>query len=358
VFRNARAARIGRTYRRPVRSAETAGVATWTDPAWRKDAVAWADEQLSAVGLRRDGEAEQPHVYPWSTALRLPLPAGGAVWLKSVGPGSAHEPPLSVALAGWAPDAVPVPLAVDADRRLMLLPDGGATMRDAGRATVAAWETMLRSYALLQLELAPHADEMIALGVPDHRPERLPGLVTDLLADDEAQLVGREGGLAPEVRRRITADLGRYAELCARLAGGGVPPTLQHDDLHDGNVFVSRGRHRFFDWGDASVGHPFLSLLVALRFAARTLDLPNGDPALLRLRDSYLEVWQAFGSPQELREQCTVALRVGPLQRALSWRRILRGVHPAELPEWQAAVPGWTAEHLEPSTLDPVGRRD
>jgi hypothetical protein len=341
-----------------VRSAETAGAATWTDPVWRKGALDWADEQLAAVGSVRDGEAAQPHVYPWSTALRLPV-GEGAVWLKSVGPASAHEPPLSVALGRWVPETVLVPLAADVDRRLMLLPDGGRTLRAAGGAQfVEAWESMLRSYARLQLELAPRAGEMLRLGVPDHRADRLPELVTDLLADDDALMTGRPGGLEPGVRQRIVADLGQYAELCGRLADGGLPATLQHDDLHDANVFVSGNRHRFFDWGDASVGHPFLSLLVALRVAARALELPYGSPVLLRLRDGYLDVWRAYGTPQELREQCALALRVGPLQRALTWRRILRGVHEADRGEWQDIVPGWTAEHLQPSTLVPAGRRD
>ena len=85
---------------------------------------------------------------------------------------------------------------------------------------------------------------------------------------------------------------------------GGVTGSLQHDDLHDANVFVADGRHRFFDWGDASVAHPFLSLLVPLRVAADALGVPNGDRVLLRLRDAYLEPWSAYGSPAELREQC------------------------------------------------------
>jgi hypothetical protein len=330
---------------------ETAGTSTWTDPGWRAAALGWAVDELGRAGLTLDGEPEQPHVYPWSTAFRLPV-EGGAVWLKSVAPGSAHEPPLSVALGRWVPETVLVPLAVDAGRRLMLLADGGRTMRNAGGATVAvAWEEMLRNYARLQLDLVPHADDMLALGVPDHRPDRLPELVGDLLADDEALMVGREGGIAPDVRERVTGDLGRYAELCGRLLDGGVPPTLQHDDLHDANVLVSDDRHRFFDWGDASVGHPFLSLLVTLRLAARALEVPDGSPELLRLRDAYLDGWHAYGTPQELREQCDVALRVGPLQRALSWRRILRGVHPGERAQWQDSVPGWTAEHLERGTL-------
>ena len=251
-----------------------------------------------------------------------------------------------------------VPLAVDRDRRLMLLPDGGRTLRDAGgSALVEAWEAMLRSYARLQLSLVPHASEMLALGVPDHRPDRLPDLARDLLDDDDALLTGREGGLAPDVRDRVAADLGRYAEACGRLADDGVPSTLQHDDLHDANVFVSGNRHRFFDWGDASVSHPFVSLLVTLRVAARALDVENGHPVLLRLRDSYLDVWREHGSPEHLLEQCALALWVGPLQRALTWRRILRGVHPDERVEWADSVPGWTAEHLEPGTLTPARTR-
>ena len=84
------------------------------------------------------------------------------------------------------------------------------------------------------------------------------------------------------------------------------------------------------------------------------LELPNGHPVLLRLRDAYLDEWRDHGTREELREQCALALQVGPLQRALTWRRILRGVHSAERTEWAASVPGWTAEHLEPGALTAV----
>jgi hypothetical protein len=341
--------------------AATTGVATWQDPAWRGAALAWASERLAERGLALDGEPEQPHVRAWSTAFRLPV-RGGAVWLKSVGPGSAQEPALVGALGEWAPEHVLVPLAVHRDRRLMLLPDGGATLREAGGATsVAAWEAMLRDYAQLQIELVSHADEMVGLGVPDLRPDRLPELAAELLADDVFLMLDRPDGLPSEQRDALVDGLGRYRELCERLAGSGIPASLQHDDLHDANVFVGDGRYRFFDWGDASVAHPFLSLLVPLRVVARALNVPPGDAVLLRLRDAYLEAWSGYGSPAELREQADLALRVAPLPRAMTWRRILRGVHPGERTEWQDAVPGWVAEYLEPGILTapavaPAGR--
>jgi hypothetical protein len=325
----------------------TTGVATWTDEAWRSAALDWALARLGERGLTPTGEPEQPHVRVWSTAFRLPV-RGGAVWLKSVGPGSAQEPPLVDALGTWVPEHVLVPLAVHPGRRLMLLPDGGATLRAAGGArSIEAWAAMLADYARMQVELVPHAEEMVALGVPDLRPAGLPGLVADLL--DDAEFLPPDG--AAGLPNRLRDELGGFRVLCDRLADGGVPASLQHDDLHDANVFVGDGRYRFFDWGDASVAHPFLSLLVPLRVAADELGTPNGDPVLHRLRDAYLEPWSSYGTPAELRDQVQLALRVAPLPRALTWRRILRGVHPAERGEWPDAVPGWVGRYFDHGSL-------
>jgi hypothetical protein len=44
--------------------------------------------------------------------------------------------------------------------------------------------------------------------------------------------------------------------------------------------------------------------------------------------------------------------QLGPPARALTWRRILLGIHPAERAEWDPYVVGWMAEHLETGSLD------
>jgi Phosphotransferase enzyme family len=328
-----------------------AGAATWRDPVWRAEALSWAYDRLDERGIAPGDPFEQVHVRPWSTAIRVPT-ADGAVWLKAVGSGSAHEPALAAALGDWVPQRVLVPLAADPGRGLLLLPDGGQTLRSVGGARLPeAWTALLGAYARLQIDLVERARALLDLGVPDARPERLPGLVGALVADDEAQQVGREGGLATADRDRVATDLDRYAVLCRTLAEGPVPAGLQHDDLHDANVFVVGNGHRFFDWGDASVSHPFLSLLVPLRLATSALDLPQGHPVLLRLRDAYLFPWRDFADPADLRELVDVALEVAPLQRALTWQRVLSGVRGDERAEWLGSVPGWTAEHLEPGPL-------
>ncbi len=328
------------------------GAATWQDPGWREAALAWARDRLADHGRAPAGRAEQVHVRPWSTAIRIPTADGADVWLKSVGAGSAQEPLLAGALGRWAPRQVLVPLGVDPGRRLLLLPDGGPTLRETGGGRIVeAWEALLTNYARLQVQLGAHAEEMVALGVPDNRPHRLPGLVGALLDADDAMLAGRPDGIDPAVRERLIGSLDGYADLCRTLAAGPVPSSLQHDDLHDANVFVVGNGHRFFDWGDASVAHPFLSLLIPLRMAASALELPPGHPVMLRLRDAYLRPWRGHAEEPVLHELVDLALQVTPLERALTWHRILLGVHADERAEWQASVPGWAAETVEPGPL-------
>jgi aminoglycoside phosphotransferase (APT) family kinase protein len=107
-----------------------------------------------------------------------------------------------------------------------------------------------------------------------------------------------------------------------------MPETIQHDDLHDGNVFVRDGRYLVFDWGDSCVSHPFNSLVVTMRALAHKLELPPGGPDVLRLRDAYLEPFSRYGSPTELAEAADLAHYVGTASRSMNWSRFLRAYGP------------------------------
>ncbi|MEH0984946.1 phosphotransferase [Micromonospora sp. CPCC 205556] len=326
----------------------------WADPDLQRAALDWVTGQLGRQGRRVTGPVE-PRVRPWSLVWRVPTDAGD-VWFKANNPGTRHEAALLAALARRAPGRVLDPIAVDAERGWSLLPDGGESLRDVlGRdRDPARWERVLPEYADLQLTMTPYADELLALGVPDHRPETLPRLFEALLDDEESLLLGTEDGLTPQAHDRLRAQRATYAERCRRLAEIGVPATVQHDDLHDGNVFAAAGGHRFFDWGDASVAHPFGTLLVTLRSVAHTFALPVGDPALTRLRDAYLEAWSDRHDRATLREAVDLALPVTTVSRALSWRRALDTPDPARA-GYAAAVPGWLEELLAPPPVTPGG---
>jgi hypothetical protein len=82
------------------------------------------------------------------------------------------------------------------------------------------------------------------------------------------------------------------------------------------NVFALGDELRVLDWGDASVGHPFASLVVPFLFLEEVNKLSPADPWFARLRDAYLEPWGPG-----LTETCALAIRVGTFAHSIAWAR-------------------------------------
>ena len=276
----------------------------WTSPEWLSEATAWIRARADVAG-----DIEQPHVRPWSTVLRVPT-TDGDLYFKAVSAVHLFEAALTGLLAELQPGRVTEVVAMDAKRGWMLMRDGGTRLRElvATRADLHHWERLLPGYAQLQIEMAPHAARLLGLGVPDERLAVLPEHFRELLATHPK-------GLTREEHQRLVDAAPRVDDMCRELAAYGIPETIQHDDLHDGQVFVSSGRYRIFDWGDSCVSHPFHSLTVILRMIAWQRDLEPGGRELQRLRDAYLE---PFGHLQAAAE---LAYRTGTIARSLAWHR-------------------------------------
>jgi Phosphotransferase enzyme family len=297
---------------------------TWTDPAWLAGAHAWIADHASVTG-----EFDQLHVRWWSTVIRAPS-TDGDLFFKAVAPSFRFEVLLTARLAELQPGRVARVVAADPDRCWLLLADGGTRLRELvhGPADLRHWERLLPEYAQLQMAVTSHAQELLADGVPDERLAVLPGQLRRIL---EAPLPG----LTSEEQRRLLEDLPHIEELCRTLAESGIPETIQHDDLHDGQVFVRDGAYAVFDWGDSCVSHPFHSLTVVLRSVAARLDLPPGGAELWRLADAYVE---PFGRGRELVD---LAYRTGALGRALAWHRMLASMRPDLIDEDDATTPAY-----------------
>jgi hypothetical protein len=283
----------------------------WTQREWLAEAAAWIRARVAVTG-----EIEQPHVRWWSTVLRVPT-AEGDLFFKAVAPIHRFEAALTARLSVLQPGRVTEVVDVDPERGWFLMRDGGTRLRELleSPADLHHWERVLPEYARLQLEVALHADEFLALGTPDERLAVLPELFRELLAK-------RPHGLTEDEYRQALEAVPRFDEMCLALAEDGLGETIQHDDLHDGQVFARGGRYVVFDWGDSCVSHPLLSLTVTLRSTAAAFDLAPGGTELRRLRDAYLE---PFGRGPEIAD---LAYRVGTIARAIAWKRM---VDPREL---------------------------
>lgn len=333
----------------------------WTTPEWLAEATAWIRSELDDRGIALTGPFEQPHVYWWSTALRVPT-SEGSLWFKAAQEIHRFEIPLTLLLASLRPEVTAVPIAVDAGRGWMLSRDAGTRLREhaPGIDQLAHWDKLLPRYAQLQIELAPRTDELLALGVPDHRLAVLPAQLAEALADRDSLVGDWEDALTTDEYERVRALAPEFEALCRRLADYAIPETLQHDDFHDGNLFVRDGEYVFFDWGDSCISHPFHTMVVALRALAWRLRpaVEPGSPELLRLRDVYLEPWSAYGSRPELQEAFALAYRTGTIARALTWRRFVLAREPAHRGEYLEAVSYGLKLFLENGPIGSYGRWD
>ncbi len=226
------------------------------------------------------------------------------------------------------PDRVLTPIAADAARGWILLPDGGPTLGERGADLVDA----IVEYGRLQRELEPEVEAMLALGVPDMRPAAMPARFGEAL---EAV----RGGDAATLRR-IAAMEGTVRGWCERLAASPLPPSLDHNDLHERNVLVDETAASATTTGATAWSRiPFAAMLVPLGQVRRG----GGEDALLRARDAYLDVFSDRAPRAELVETLELACQVAKIARALTWHRALQ----AAREQGEAVDPDWATAPLE-----------
>jgi Phosphotransferase enzyme family len=270
--------------------------------------------QLDLLGRESTGAFDQIHDRPWSTVIQVPTLEGN-VFFKAGSPPLRHEAALTELLGMRRPDCIPPPLAIDSVRGWMLLEDGGQTLRRLIEIErdLSRWKDVLPLYAGVQIDVAEDVPALLAIGVPDFRTGSLPAQLEALLDEIEDQ--------PDEERRRLQASLPWVREACAELSDAGLPETIQHDDLHDAQVFVRHDRYLLLDWGDACISHPFFTLAVTLDgvIAWGVDDVEASEPTE-PYRDAYLQPFKGLGTG-DLVALAQTARRLGWVCRALNSRR-------------------------------------
>jgi Phosphotransferase enzyme family len=307
--------------------------APWAQEGWLAEASAWIESSLGELGRPTTGPVQQVRVWPLSAVLRAPTTAGN-VFFKATcaSPLFVDEGRVMEGLSRLFPREVPRPLAVDSERRWMLLDDVGPAL--GWDATPEEREPVLATFARMQVASTRHVDELLALGCVDRRLDWLVREVHELLADAEAVAALDEDKVA-----RLRELEPTFASLCRRLDEGPVPDALAHGDLHLANVARNGDGYLFFDWSDAGVTHPFLDLI----------DIHGEKDAAVRdrLRDAYLAAWSELAPRERLLELWELASPLSSLNQAVSYRHIMRNVEPGSAQGMERALPGFLELVLE-----------
>lgn len=293
----------------------------WEHPAWFETAAAWLRERI-------DAPVEQVAAWTISTVLRA-----GDAYLKAVPPYFGAEPAITRALWEREPDRVPEVLDLDVERRWLLMRDFGGEELTVERP-VEDWLASIRAYAELQLAWTGHEAELVAAGAPDRRLEQLLRDLDAIFGDVDALLPGREDGLSEEELAAVPALPERLGAAAERLERFEIAPTLDHGDLHAGNVRLRATGPLFYDWSDGCVTMPLLSLVPLVLWH----ELPF---AVTELRDAYLET---MGAPVEAFDD---AITLGLAHQAGAYYRINAGTPPHGRWQWEDVLPSIVKQLLE-----------
>ena len=321
----------------------------WHDPDWQEQAHEWIRAQAEQNSIQLTGEIQQNHAYAWSTVMHVPTNEG-MLFFKATAGGTIYEIALTDRLVEWYPDCMPELVAVDAERGWMLMRDSGEPLRASIRPTqdIKAWEPVITRCAEIQIGLAERVSEILALGIPDRRLVLLPALYSQLLADKASLMIGQEKGLTSAEFQQIADLTPRFTQICMDLTAFGIPKSLNHGDFHDGNVLLKNGRITFFDWGDASVTHPFVSLrtfFVSIEISLK-LDDYAFTPEMAALLDRYLEPWQKFASKDDLLKAYQLSKPIASIVSALAWYQTISGLDGSLREEYAWIVPELLREFL------------
>ena len=317
--------------------------APWESVGWFSGASNWIYAQLEALGFTAIEPIRQQRAWGLSCTMKIGT-NNGDVYFKGTPPFMSHEGRIMRDVAERCPKLLPAPLAVDAERGWLLMPDYGSELLHEC-ADIARWEEALRTFSRAQVEQVERIGYWLSINIPDRRLGRMVEMIDPLIASCEGMLAGGVSGLTEsevEALRSLSMPL---KLTCARVAQYAVPHTLLHGDL-GGNILMRDEGYTFFDWTDVCVSHPFFEMatISGAYFDESVLkDNPNAE---IRLRDAYLEPWADVMPIERLVEAFEASRPLGALHQAMTYMWILTNISPDARPELEGGLLHWVRNLL------------
>jgi len=293
--------------------------AAWARPGGPASDVTWADAILHSLGRRRSGSGEQIKTWNLSSVWRLPTREGDA-WLKAVPAFLGHE---GAVIGAIGPPFVPDLLGTEPGRALL----GDVPGADRFDAPLDLMLEMVAFLVQLQTRWADRVPELLSLGLPDWRADKLGPALVHLVAR-----CGSEVGL--QERRALDRLLAGLPDRWTEIDACGLPPTLVHGDFHPGNFRGEAGSLVLMDWGDSCIGHPLLDMTAMLERA--------GD-GKQRVREEWMHAWAEAVPGSDPARAAELLAPVALLRNALVYRSFLDQIEASEHPYHAGDVPKWLA---------------
>ncbi|HEY9292850.1 MAG TPA: hypothetical protein VIP98_16345 [Microlunatus sp.] len=326
-------------------------VRRWLSPSWTQVVDTWVTCRLAEQNRQITGDPVTFRARFWSVVRCYPT-GEGLVWFKEANPGHHFEAGLTAAMARLAPDHIVVPIAVDPGHGRLLTNDHGTTLDHADVEDQPTRRMVVGELARLQCTLLGR------ISAEEH-----PGLLAlpPATVGERVRTVIREWATLPSDHPLHTGpglqeQAGRAADVldqCTASISDLVPVDLETNDVYPANICADRSasrlRLRFFDFGNAVWGHPFVTLHGFLDAVEEWNEAPLSSADREALYDEYIAVWSEHlhADPQLLRSDLTSTRILVYPHRLLSWLRLVPHADPIEL-RTRAEIPRrWMATVAE-----------
>ncbi len=293
--------------------------------------VSWAEDNLASNGYKIQGQPNIVRTMLWSRVTSFET-SKGRVYLKSMTLPFSKEPLLLQFLADHEVKNITKVIAVNEQLSCFLMKDAGEPLRSVLKENfkIDLLINALKTCASVQIKCIDYVDQLLRLGINDWRLEKLPLLYQDLVQKVD-MLKG--DGLTPGEIEVLYQSAPKMHALCKQLSGYAIPETLEHGDFQDNNMLIDGDSLILSDWGDASISHPFFSLVSALNSVQRNHHFQDDDPRYISAQNAYLDQWREYGTEIELLEAFKLAQTIRHFVFALNLSRIKSLPHIDNVPK-------------------------
>lgn len=276
----------------------------------------WTNKFLLANRYQLLGSLEEVQITAWSSVRRI-LTTNGYIYLKKIPNLLSSEPFIIELLHNQFHECVPIIIAVNDELNCFL-------MKDAGQPFYLLTDNKLRlnliretisKYKYIQNKCTSLTSQFINMGIPDWRLEHLPHLYHQLILQENLLI---EDGMSINDIKRLSELINKCMALCDQLSKFSIPETLDHCDLHGGNVLINEKTNAvtIIDWGETVITHPFFSLTAFLRSLVEYYNFKEN------------ELWDACFEHnnierKELEKIISLVKKLEPVYSALAFHRLL-----------------------------------
>lgn len=285
--------------------------APWFRTGWMDYVKAWITKITQEKAIRTNGSPEKVKESDLCIILRIPTEEGD-LYFKAVGPSAVFEASLSEHLNSHHEGKTVEIIDIEPEKGWLLMKDiKGKSLRELKDKSL--WKRAISEYGRLQVKETSNIEALLSVGVTDRR-------MNVLKAEINKHLEGMcDTGLNEEETVKIMALKPELLKMCDEMEGV-IPYSIEHGDLHSANIRLVDDEIIFFDWGDATVTHPFFSTRVfwhsldeLIASESEWINMVN------EFKPHYLEQWAKFAPMEELERLLLISDQLSCVYRGLSW---------------------------------------